>query len=509
MIKYIQIAYNLPKQHLLLWYFLLVSVIINAQGSQYNLVPNRSFEQYTICPSGTTSNELRSAKPDTWYKPDLRYAAYLNACAMNGISGVPGNGVGGGSYQSARTGEAYIAMFFYNGADARNYFQVELLESLIQGKCYYGEYYVSLVNTNRIASNNQSMLFTHNPIYVDTNAIPLVELLIANPQIQNAHIITDTFNWVKVSGVFTAQGAEKYLTLGNFHYNSQTATQQIQPSGYNGSIYYIDDVTVIPLDSFPLPADAGPDRTIPTGSSTYVGSYTTGLTGVTWYNSNANVIATGVPGLTVTPTTNTFYVIEQTVCGNYSRDTVYVNVQPLPLQFISYKTSPQPLSNREGQGVLNSWTTANEVNVSHFNIQRSKDGIAFFTVGKAFAKNRSMNEYSFTDQYPHAGVNYYRIESVDKDGKTMYTSIEQIKIDGAVKNIRIYPNPAKDVVTIIEAGDTRKVIITDIAGRMMMNVKLNGSNIVHINITSLNKGIYLVKIIGSDNELKVQKLIVQ
>ncbi|MBW7952597.1 MAG: hypothetical protein H3C56_08590, partial [Chitinophagaceae bacterium] len=188
---------------------------------QYNLVPNYSFEQYTSCPSRITIEAYLNSKPDFWYKPDKRGAAYYNACA-NGQNydsdGVPVNFGGGGySFQYARTGNGYVVMFYYNGMDARNYIQVQLLDSLRQGKCYYAEYYVSLMNSYRLGCNNQAMLFTNAPVYADT--ANNVYMLPANPQIQNTHIITDTLNWIKISGVFTAQGGEKYLTLGNFKNN--------------------------------------------------------------------------------------------------------------------------------------------------------------------------------------------------------------------------------------------------------------------------------------------------
>jgi hypothetical protein len=237
--------------------------------------------------------------------------------------GVPLHRIPGGSgFQYARTGVAYIGMFYYNGGDSRNYFQVKLLDSLKAGKCYYAECYVNLGNADKLACNNQAMLFTSQAAYVDTgNGL---KILPATPQVINYGnpVIPDTLNWVKVSSVFTAQGGEQYLTVGNFKYNSQTSIIQIQPTGYFGSVYYVDDVSVYAKDSFPLKADAGRDTTIATGDSAFIGSLTNGLTNVRWYDGTGHAIDSTRPGFFVKPTANTFYVIEQTVCGNYSRDTV-------------------------------------------------------------------------------------------------------------------------------------------------------------------------------------------
>ncbi|CAF4576832.1 unnamed protein product [Rotaria sp. Silwood1] len=67
--------------------------------------------------------------------------------------------------------------------------------------------------------------------------------------------------------------------------------------------------------------------------------------------------------------------------------------------------------------VLLNWQTANEVNVSHFNIQRSNNGKEFTTIGKVNAGNK---EYSFIDAISNLELGirnwYYRLEIVDKDG---------------------------------------------------------------------------------------------
>ena len=386
--------------------------------------------------------------------------------------------------------------------DGRNYIQVKLLDSLQQGKCYYAEYYVNSLNTLMLGCNNQAMLFTNNPVYVDTNAIPLVHLLPANPQIQSTQIITDTLNWVKVSGVFTAQGGEKYLTLGNFKNNAQTAMQPIQPTGYNGAAYYLEDVSVLPLDSITLKADAGTDRTIIVGDSVFIGSYINGINNITWYNSTGNIIAIGIPGMYVKPTASTFYVIEQTVCGQYSKDTVYITVGVVPLVIKNYELKIK------NEGVVNKWITLNEINVSHFNVQRSSNGIEFNTVQQTAAKNNAYNEYSITDLQPLNGTSYYRIEAVDKDGKITYSKTEKIQLKIENEQLTIYPNPATSIVNIA-FKEMQQVIITDVTGRILLNKQLGSVSNTQLNIGSIGKGMFLVRVIGKDGRSETKKLVVQ
>ena len=480
------------------------SIFCSKAQQQYNLVPNYSFELYENCP---TSYELADAlhdKPSYWYKPDKRGARYFNACAngfSNNNNGIPVNLAGGGyNYQYARTGNGYVAMFYYNHMDTRNYIQVQLLDSLRQGKCYYAEYYVNLINSINFGCNNQSMLFTNTPIYADTATG--LQIIPANPQVQHPAIVTDTLNWVKVSAVFTAQGGEKFLTLGNFKNNAQTATQLIQTTGYSGAAYYIEDVSVIPLDSITLKADAGTDKTITVGDSVFIGSFTTGLTNVNWYNATGNIIATGIPGMYVKPATSTFYVIEQTVCGQYSKDTVYITVGVVPLVIKNYE-----LRVKNG-GVVNKWLTLNEINVSHFNIQRSSNGIEFYTIQQTTAKNNAYNEYSITDAQPLNGTSYYRIEAVDKDGKTTYSKTEKIQLKINKEQLTIFPNPATNIVNI-RFTDIRQVYITDVTGRLLLSKQLGGVSNTQLNISSIGKGIFFVRVTDSKGNAQTGKLVVQ
>jgi putative lipoic acid-binding regulatory protein len=420
--------------------------------------------------------------------------------------------VGGGiNYQVPKTGDAYIVMFYYN-QNGNNYMQVKLNDSLKKGKKYYGEYYVSLLNTLRKGCNNIAMLFTKNAVYVDTNSVTYPSLLQANPQIisYGNPIVTDTMGWVKISGIFTAQGGEQYLTLGNFKLASQTQFKQIAPfgTGYNGAAYYVDDVAVYNLDSFNLKADAGRDTTITVGDSVFVGSYTNGLDTLQWQNQNTStVINTQAPGFWVKPLTHTCYVLTQTVNGYTSSDTVCVTVNPLPLTMVNY----QLLMVNEKQ-VMNKWQTANETNVSHYQIQRSTNSGNFETIGTVAAKNFASNEYSFVDELKvkdqlHKTL-YYRIVGVDKDGKKTYSIIKQITIQPQTQNkVFIFPNPAKDYINIV-GKDIKEIKLLNTLGQVIQQVSVKNEQ-AKLDVKDLSKGMYMLNIVTTKGGIINEKIIIQ
>ena len=215
-----------------------------------------------------------------------------------------------------------------------------------------------------------------------------------------------------------------------------------------------------------------------------------------------NKIDSILPGFWVHPTQNTCYVLTQTVNGFTSSDTVCVNVQTVPLKFLSYELSLRGTK----QSVLNEWTTVNEINVSCFNVQRSRDGYHFETIHKEQAKNKSNNEYTFIDDSPFDGWNYYRLESVDKDGKKEYSKVLSININKA-NGISIYPNPAKETLNI-KSSNLKQIQVLDYLGRVVLQLD-NPIELQTLNIQYLPNGLYIIKTLDNNGINSFEKFIKQ
>lgn len=175
----------------------------------------------------------------------------------------------------------------------------------------------------------------------------------------------------------------------------------------------------------------------------------------------------------------------------------------MPLRFIEFKAAY-----RNENYITSSWQTANEINVSHFNIQRSTNGKDFETVGKVDAKNNG--EYSFTDKLPTNAVLpptfYYRIEAINKDGKHSYSEVRQISIINAPSSIKIYPNPVSNGNLNIDFGEEIKAktnyIITTAEGRIVQQGIITNQQET-ISIQNLNKGIYIIKLANKQKQFVV------
>lgn len=312
-------------------FVMLVFFAISAK-TQVNLVQNPSFEEYHACPYNT--NHLSFAK--YWFNLQDSTGCnpwFMHTCANGGSTvisvGVPVNGGGNSfSYQQAHAGLGYAALRTYvrtepfSNISNRDYIQNELKQPLKSNTNYCVTAHLSLVDYSQGATNIMGA-------YFDNGNLSTSDCLVANvtPQMEyiSPTIWADTQNWVKVQGSFTATGGETYMTLGNFRNNANTNYQElISPgNGYWTANYYIDDISLIESD---LPAFAGNDTALQNvGDSLYLGRPAEIGLECIWYNWSGDSIGTGA-GIWVTPSHTQPYIVEQNLCGNIKRDTVYVSV---------------------------------------------------------------------------------------------------------------------------------------------------------------------------------------
>ncbi len=215
-------------------------------------------------------------------------------------------------------------------------------------------------------------------------------------------------------------------------------------------------------------------------------------------------ISTLLVGDTIPNKASIYFDYNKPVETNIARTLIVT--PPLPVKLLSYALK---LVQTDKKSVENTWITANEINASHFNIQRSIDGADFKTVGKVAAKGEG--SYNFKDVL--ASINlpstiFYRLQMVDKDGRIEYSSIKEINLKHQTLNsLSIYPNPAKGIVTIYCEG-AKELMMIDYLGRTVYRSTVDSLPLT-VNLKQLPKGIYVVKAIMNSREIKTEKLVVE
>jgi len=87
-------------------------------------------------------------------------------------------------------------------------------------------------------------------------------------------------------------------------------------------------------------------------------------------------------------------------------------------------------------------------------------------------------------------------------------SVGSLLVEGDLAEVRIYPNPASSIITIeMPAGELLVVEILDISGKTVRLIQ-NASSQMKVDISTLSKGVYTVKVSG-DHLNYTSKLLVK
>jgi hypothetical protein len=165
-----------------------------------------------------------------------------------------------------------------------------------------------------------------------------------------------------------------------------------------------------------------------------------------------------------------------------------------------------------GQSYLQ-WTTANSSIDARFEIERSAAGVAFSKIGDIPAGSGAASAgdtpttagsltYNFIDTHPAVGDNYYRIEGIDADGSSSWTSILELTVANASAAIRLQSNPVADVLTLVNNGGItiNRLQVLDVTGRVLLDQAPYSSNyLVGLNTSGLKAGYYFLRIGESGN----------
>ncbi|MFM9985960.1 MAG: T9SS type A sorting domain-containing protein [Flavobacteriales bacterium] len=153
----------------------------------------------------------------------------------------------------------------------------------------------------------------------------------------------------------------------------------------------------------------------------------------------------------------------------------------------------------ENDDVLLRWTTLSEERVSHFEIERSKDGYYFETIGHAACVNEPLGaSYSFSDKDPISGYSYYRIKAINWDGIPDYSDMAVVLNES--NEIQLISR--KEEVEIAGPKENNGTIsIYNSSGQLMFFQQriINDSDwSLHISTLSWASGIYYFVMIGNE-----------
>ena len=156
---------------------------------------------------------------------------------------------------------------------------------------------------------------------------------------------------------------------------------------------------------------------------------------------------------------------------------------------------------KANNNVVLNWSTAQELNNSGFDIQKSASGNfdpgSYSVLGfvNAAGVNGQGANYQLTDVAPFKGRNYYRLKQTDLNSSSHLSEVRMVDFTGD-NIVAIFPNPFSGTVTVSNVPDKTDFRIINAEGKVVLKGKLSNNQ---INTAGLLKGIYFVEIIqGSD-----------
>ncbi len=120
------------------------------------------------------------------------------------------------------------------------------------------------------------------------------------------------------------------------------------------------------------------------------------------------------------------------------------------------------------------WKVENENNMLQYEVQTSADGATFVKEQTIIAKTRGTDVYDWTDENAAPGNHYYRIKSVDRNGRATYSPVVKVRINESESSINVYPNPVKD-------------------------------NIIHLHLIHQPEGTYFVRLLNAAGQVVLSK----
>ena len=175
-------------------------------------------------------------------------------------------------------------------------------------------------------------------------------------------------------------------------------------------------------------------------------------------------------------------------------------------------TLPITLQSFSGQAIKEinqlKWVTSAEMNSSHFELQRSENGMQFTKIAiiNAAGNSSSPQFYEYADKGVLPANSYYRLKQVDLDGKTWYSRIILISRDEASYVIAVFPNPTTGKLNLVAGKEMKNARIRVVnAGGQLVAEKINISGISYsLDISYLVNGVYFMDVYENNKVIRTR-----
>jgi len=206
------------------------------------------------------------------------------------------------------------------------------------------------------------------------------------------------------------------------------------------------------------------------------------------------------------PTTVPFTVTSDTATSSKNRFKVVFKTSVV-LPFTVTKIS----ATKKNETVQVDWEVKTDEELKNFDVERSSDGRNFVKLSSvaSLGKGITLANYSWVDNNPFIGVNYYRIKVIPQVGKEKVSPVANVTIDKNKPSMEVYPNPTEGNDFNIKLSNLTKgiyqIIVTNATGQQVLSKTIEHPGGIKIESIIFNKdiskGVYRVQVQGDGLKL--------
>ncbi len=177
----------------------------------------------------------------------------------------------------------------------------------------------------------------------------------------------------------------------------------------------------------------------------------------------------------------------------------------LPIELSAFKASLTD----NNRSTLLSFSTATELRNAYFLIERSADGLRFEPIGQVTGAGTStvQHDYTYTDEHPLKGLNFYRLKQVDVDGQFSYSPVVSVTF-GQTGGLRLSPQPVADQLQVSLEQATAldgQWQVYDFAGCLLQSGTLEAeSTEFRVPTATLTQGAYVLRLVSGQSVMTRQ-----
>ena len=184
-----------------------------------------------------------------------------------------------------------------------------------------------------------------------------------------------------------------------------------------------------------------------------------------------------------------------------------MSLAPLPIQLLNFNAT------KKDKTVLLQWITSSEINSKHFELYKGGQPVALQYLDRVAAAGYSTanRNYSYIDNNPMQGSNFYQLKMVDNDNSYKLSQVVKVNFDDII-SLHVYPNPVTNGTLFVEyiAGKITDIKLIAADGKQLAcSFTQQANNRLKVNLPMLiAKGSYVLQL-NTDGVLKNTMIIIQ